>query len=154
MFLPGGFGMVASGGAVALPAARRARTNSQGQRKIMSTIASAPITRDQISIEIAKKAWHDEAFHKAILSDANAVYEKELGRKLPAGIKIKVLEDDAHTVHFVIPQKPANAAELSDQDLEAVAGGSKASLIVEVSMAVSQIAVGAVQEFAPPPSKW
>ena len=31
--------------------------------------------------------------------------------------------EDDKTIHFVIPPKPANADELSDEDLEKVAGG-------------------------------
>jgi hypothetical protein len=81
------------------------------------------MTRGEISAVIAKKAWHDDAFRKAVLTDANATYEQATGQKLPAGITIKVIEDDAHTVHFVIPARPAHDSAMSDTDLEAVAGG-------------------------------
>jgi hypothetical protein len=84
---------------------------------------SLQLTRDQISAAIAEKAWKDEAFHKEVLANPNKVYEQYIGKPLPAGMTIKVVEDTATTVHFVIPGKPANAGELSDAELENVAGG-------------------------------
>jgi hypothetical protein len=52
------------------------------------------------------------------LANPNAAIEKELGVKLPAGIKIKVVEDTASEVHLVLPEASrANKGELSDTDL-------------------------------------
>jgi hypothetical protein len=91
--------------------------------------AASP-TRDQISAAIAEKAWKDEAFHRAILADPNKLYEEHFGQPVPAGLKIKVLEDTADTVHFVIPARPAKTGELSDAELEDVAGGVTPTLII------------------------
>jgi hypothetical protein len=95
----------------------------------MSEAVSAP-TRDDISAAIAEKAWKDEAFHKEVLANPNKVYEQYLGQPVPTGVTIKVLEDTATTVHFVLPAKPANAGELSDAELEDVAGGVTPTVIV------------------------
>ena len=84
---------------------------------------ASPLTRDQISAAIAEKAWKDDAFHKEVLANPNKVYEQHIGQPLPPGMTIKVLEDTPTTVHFVIPAKPAHAGELSDAELEDVAGG-------------------------------
>ena len=89
----------------------------------MSQSNSPAMTREQITAKITALAWQDEGFRQRILRDANAVYEEETGRALPPGLTLKVVEDDAHTVHFVIPGKPADTS-LSDEDLEAVVGGS------------------------------
>lgn len=86
--------------------------------------AAAPMTRDQVAAAIAEKAWKDETFHKEVLANPNKVYEQYLGHPVPNGMTIKVLEDTADTVHFVLPAKPANSNELSDDELEAVAGGA------------------------------
>ena len=82
------------------------------------------LTRDQIGAAIAQKAWKDEAFHKEVLANPNKVYEEHIGQALPPGVVIKVVEDTPTTVHFVIPAKPAGAGELSDAELEGVAGGA------------------------------
>ena len=50
--------------------------------------------------------------------------EKHFGRKLPEQVKIFIHEEDANTLHFSIPMAPSNLAELSDDDLERVAGGT------------------------------
>lgn len=73
--------------------------------------------------KIVAKALKDAAFRAALLKDANAAVEKELGVKLPAGLKIKVVEDTATTVHLALPAA-AKKGELSDADLEKVAGGA------------------------------
>ena len=94
----------------------------------MSGSAAAP-SRDAISAAIAEKAWKDEAFHKDVLANPNKVYEQFMGTPVPPGMTIKVLEDTPTTVHFVLPAKPANAGELSDAELEDVAGGVTPTVI-------------------------
>lgn len=52
------------------------------------------------------------------MANPKAAIEKELGVKLPAGIKIKVVEDTTSEVHLVLPETSrANKGELSDTDL-------------------------------------
>ena len=97
--------------------------------------AAGEISRDQISAAIAEKAWKDEAFHKEVLANPNKAYEQYLGRPVPAGMTIKVVEDTPNTVHFVIPAKPANAGELSDSELENVAGGLTPTFIATFAAA-------------------
>ena len=78
----------------------------------------------QAKERIIKKALTDPAFRKALLADANSAIEKELGAKLPAGVKVKVVEDSASQVHLVLHAAPgAIKRELSDADLERVSGG-------------------------------
>ena len=71
--------------------------------------------------KIVAKASKDKAFRAALLSNPNAAIEKELGIKLPQGVKIKVVEDSASQVHLVLP--PASDGALSDAQLKNVAGG-------------------------------
>ncbi|HOW27329.1 MAG TPA: NHLP leader peptide family RiPP precursor [Elusimicrobiota bacterium] len=84
----------------------------------MAEIKNAKESQDKI----IKKALTDPAFKKALLADANAAIEKELGAKLPAGIKVKVVEDSANTVHLVLPAVPGKG-ELSEAELGQVSGG-------------------------------
>lgn len=102
--------------------------------------ATAPLmTRDDIAKLIAEKAWKDQAFHRAVLVDANKALEQQVGQPVPAGITFKVLEDSANTIHIVIPAKPANAGELLDSELEGVAGGRAfmGNFITTISTAAS-----------------
>ena len=53
------------------------------------------------------------------MADPAATLKAE-GAVLPAGLSIKVLENTDKVFHLVIPAKPA---EMSDEDLDKVAGG-------------------------------
>ncbi len=85
----------------------------------MNEIENAKEAQDKI----IKKALTDPAFKKALLADSSAAIEKELGAKLPAGIKVKVVEDTASVVHLVLPAVPGKG-ELSDMALGKVSGGA------------------------------
>ena len=72
----------------------------------------------ELKTKLLKKALTDAGFKKALLANPNAAIEKELVGKLPAGIKIKVVEYTASEVHLVLPEASrANKGELSDTDL-------------------------------------
>jgi Nitrile hydratase, alpha chain len=82
-------------------------------------------TRREFELGLIEKAWKDDAFRQALVTDPQGAVERELGGKLPAGIQVKVLAESADTFYLVLPANPdrAPAGELTDQQLEAVAGG-------------------------------
>ena len=51
--------------------------------------------------------------------------EQELGTPLPEGIEIRAVEETPDTIYLVLPSASpvGQGGELSDQELEAVAGG-------------------------------
>ena len=69
--------------------------------------------------QLIAKCWADEGFKQKLLADPAAMLKAE-GVELPAGRSIKALADDATVFHLVIPTKPT---DLSDEDLDKVAGG-------------------------------
>jgi hypothetical protein len=69
--------------------------------------------------------------------------EQHTGQKLPAGLKIVVHEEDANTLHFTIPPPPANLNELSDAELEKVAGGTDISMLISMTIAIVGVTMGA-----------
>ena len=75
--------------------------------------------------KIVTKAVKDPAFRAALLEDPSSAISKELGITIPGGIKVKVVEDSATTVHLVLPAA-AKSGELSDAELENAAGGAAA----------------------------
>jgi hypothetical protein len=70
--------------------------------------------------DIIAKAVKDPAFRAALLKDPAAAIEKASALKLPAGVKVKVVEDTASVVHLVLPP---DAGALGEADLKKVAGG-------------------------------
>jgi Nitrile hydratase, alpha chain len=71
---------------------------------------------------IVAQAWQDDAFKERLLADPAAVLQ-EHDVRVPAGSKVKVIEDTAQVHHLTLPRKPDAAEELSDEDLAQVAGG-------------------------------
>ena len=75
--------------------------------------------------QIVAKAWADGKFKQRLLADPAAVL-KEHGITLPAGVTVAVLENTDKVLHLVLPA--ASQGELSEADLEKVAGGATEAL--------------------------
>lgn len=68
---------------------------------------------------IQSKAQTDTAFRNRLKADPRAVLQ-EAGLNVPASMQIKVVEDSANSRTLVLPPP---AGELSEAELESVAGG-------------------------------
>jgi hypothetical protein len=89
----------------------------------MATTELSP--RNQLRTALIEKCWKDPEFRTQVIADPKNVYEKATGNKLPENINIVIHEEDANTIHFSIPPAPEHLTELSDEDLERVAGGTE-----------------------------
>ena len=69
--------------------------------------------------QLLAKCWADEGFKQKLLTDTMATLKAEVV-ETPAGLTVKAFENTDHVFHLVIPAKPT---DLSDEDLEKVAGG-------------------------------
>jgi Nitrile hydratase, alpha chain len=68
--------------------------------------------------------WDDPELKQRLLNDPHTVL-KERGIAIPAGLQIKVLEDTETVEHLVLPGPyGVSEDELSERELESVAGGS------------------------------
>jgi hypothetical protein len=90
------------------------------------------MTRRDLETALIEKCWKDPDFKKQVISDPKGMLERHIGQKLPAPIKIFIHEEDANTLHFSIPPAPSNLTELSDDDLERVAGGTDLLVVVTI----------------------
>ena len=70
--------------------------------------------------KIIAKAWRDPAFKADLIANPAAALKAE-GIDVPAGVTVTVLENTDKQFHLVLP--PVPTGELSDESLEAVAGG-------------------------------
>ncbi len=92
--------------------------------------AESALTKRDMETALIEKCWRDPNFMKDVVSDPKGTIEKALGQKLPEQVKIFVHPEDAQTLHFSLPPTPASVTELSDEDLEKVAGGTEIMSIV------------------------
>jgi hypothetical protein len=77
------------------------------------------VQNDQIN-NILAKCWADASFKQQLLADPVAVLKAE-GIEIPAGYTVRVVENTDKVINYVLPPNPN--AELSDSELESVAGG-------------------------------
>ena len=69
----------------------------------------------------------DESFRQRLIEDPKGAVEQELGARLPEEVRVETVEESADTIYLVLPSTPmagGGGEELSDQQLEAVAGAS------------------------------
>jgi len=87
-------------------------------------MTESTMTRRELEDTVIKLALTDQSFRGALLANPKAAVETALsgqlsGAKLPAKLEVKVIEEASNTLHIVIPA----VQELSEEDLERVAGG-------------------------------
>ena len=70
--------------------------------------------------KIVAKAWRDPAFKAELIANPAAALKAE-GIDVPAGMTVTVVENTDKQFHLVLPPVPTD--ELSDEALDAVAGG-------------------------------
>ena len=86
-------------------------------------MATVSLTRSEIEEIVVSNASKHPKYRDALMADAKGVIEKQLNNELPSSLSVKVVQEDANTIYIVLPHAVAEGAELSDADLETVAGG-------------------------------
>ena len=84
---------------------------------------SQTMTRGEVQDLVAKFAVENPKYRQALMSNPKAVIEKQLNASL-GNVNVKAVADTADTTYVVIPHV-AGEGELSDADLEKVAGGKQ-----------------------------
>ncbi|HEX5454136.1 MAG TPA: NHLP leader peptide family RiPP precursor [Stellaceae bacterium] len=95
------------------------------------------LSRRELDEKIIARAWTDDEFRRKFVADPRGQFEAHLGTTLPDSLKMTVHEETPDSLHFVIPQKPPqNLDELSDEDLERVAGGATPLIIYTIGQTI------------------
>ena len=82
-------------------------------------------SRAEMERRLVQRSLEDDAFRQRLLEDPKAAVEQELGTRLPEDVRVVAVEETADTIYLVLPSfSPlGEGGELSDRELEAVAGG-------------------------------
>jgi hypothetical protein len=112
-------------------------------------MATQSLTRHDLEAKIVKRCWENEGFRKEFTADPAGTFTKFLEVPAASLPKILVHEEEPGSWHIVLPAKPADASELSEEDLEKVAGGvtpavvfTAANIATAVSVVISYEAGG------------
>lgn len=79
---------------------------------------------NEMQAQLIERATRDPSFRKELMADPRGVIRREFGVDVPDSVDIQVVEDSPTTSYLVLPAAEATAGQqLSDDELEAVAGG-------------------------------
>jgi hypothetical protein len=101
------------------------------------------LTRHDLEAKIVKRCWEDEEFRKEFTADPAGVLVKYLQVPAASVPKIVVHKETSGSWHIVLPAKPAYTGELSEGDLENVAGGTTPTVTVLATIVISVTAASA-----------
>jgi hypothetical protein len=84
----------------------------------------SPIFRKDVRDALVREALKDEAFRESLLANPKFAVERALGTTLPDRLEVVLLRETEDLMYIVLPKEfPSNVANLSDAELETVAGG-------------------------------
>jgi hypothetical protein len=82
-------------------------------------------SRTEVERRLMKRSLEDESFRQRLLDDPKGTMEHELGSRLPESVEVRAVEETPEIIYLVLPSASplGEGVEVSDQDLEQVAGG-------------------------------
>src|SRR4051794_4647138 len=95
-------------------------------------MATQAVSRNEIE-EVIKRNLKYPEYRALFLKSPKTMIEKQLNNSLPADLEIKIVEEGPKSLYFVLPYEVASGAELSDADLEQVAGGKNDTFTCNVT---------------------
>jgi hypothetical protein len=102
--------------------APKAREN-QGRYE-MSDTKWTPEDTKLVAAAIMRRSATEPAFREKALKNPNAAIQEVAGKPLPTGVTVRFVENQpGATMTFVLPYPVSASKELSEQELEQVAGG-------------------------------
>ncbi len=81
-------------------------------------------TRAELDVLVRERLASDPDFRAELLAAPRAAVSKLLGLALPDAVQVEVHEETLTHIHLVITT-PSASGEISDDDLELVAGGGE-----------------------------
>lgn len=94
--------------------------------EIKKLISQSLNARAELEQKLIEQAWGDETFKQELINNPKAVINRESRQQLPEELEVEVLQETTNKVYLVLPENPAQVtdeAELSEENLERIAGG-------------------------------
>ena len=82
------------------------------------------MTRGEMQDLLIKFSTQNAEYRSALLKDPKSVVQAQFQMDLSDDVAVEVLHESPDKVYIVLPHVVEEGAELSDDDLEAVAGGA------------------------------
>ena len=99
------------------------------EANIALLVVPLPVLDSEVTHRLIERSLENEEFRQGLLENPRSVVVQELGTQLPEDVEVRVVEETADTIYLVLPSASpiGESGELSDQELEVVAGGSSPS---------------------------
>lgn len=81
-------------------------------------------TRAEVDSLVRERVAADPDFRARLVADPRATLSELLDLPLPPAVSVEVHEESLTSIHLVLPASVDRSGELSDDDLELVAGGA------------------------------
>jgi hypothetical protein len=93
----------------------------------MSEASAGGISRAEMERRLIDRSLKEESFRQRLLDGPFGAIEQELGATVPEGLEVRVVEETQDSIYLVLPSASVvgEGGELSDRELETLAGGLK-----------------------------
>jgi hypothetical protein len=88
--------------------------------------------RQEMERRLIEKSLQDDAFRQRLIEDPKGILEEELGTRLPEEVRVVTMAETQDTIYLVLPATPMagdEGVELSDRELESIAGAGDATWV-------------------------
>lgn len=80
-------------------------------------------TRAEVDVMVRERLAADPGFRARLTADPRATLSELVGMNLPEAVTVTVHEESLTSIHLVVPAAAPGDGQMSDADLELVAGG-------------------------------
>lgn len=128
-------------------------------KRIADDLGRRTPTRGEFEATVLHRAWTEPAFLAQLRKDPQAAIDSMLkthGASVPANVEVHTYEESPGECLIVVSPPRADDAELSEEELKAVAGGAPAAIVSVTSHGVSGSIASKVLDnvWTAAPSRW
>lgn len=131
---------------------------AKGFERFVKGLGERSPTRSEFQAVVIHRFWSDPSFASELRRDPRTAVDKLLqqyGANVPEGMTVRLYEEKQGECLIIVPRPIDASAELSEAELEAVAGGEGALILVTAAVVgavatvvADRIIPGATDEFA------